>query len=290
MTLTSDSEFPLSSATGVLFVVAVPIGNLDDITFRAADTLRSADLIACEDTRKSRVLLQRLGVKARVMSLHRFSESRKTGLILDRLGRGQDVAIITDAGTPVVSDPGAGVARSALDASFRVVPIPGPSAVPTALSAAGLDASSFVFHGYAPKKDKDRRHFIHEIAGEQRTSVFFETALRIVSLLRTAADTWGDRRVVLCRELTKLYEEILPGTAHSILRSLEERETIKGEIVVVVEGADKPPPEIDVEAAVRQLMDEGFTGKRLANEAKKRFGIRKGTAYEVYLRLTDKTE
>jgi 16S rRNA (cytidine1402-2'-O)-methyltransferase len=270
-----------------LYVVSTPIGNLEDITFRALDVLRRVDLIACEDTRKSRILLERWEISTKLMSLHRFSESRKTQVILERLERGENVAIISDAGTPAISDPGSRLVRAALEAGFTVTPIPGASSIAAALSVSGMECSSFVYLGFAPRTDGQRRAFFDKIGQEERTSLFFETAKRIQATLQVAEEILGDRRLVLSRELTKLHEEIIPGTAASILARFETRPSVKGEIVVVVEGGSGSDTQIDVREAVRLLIAEGLSGKRLAAEAHKRYGLRKSDAYEAFLMIKD---
>lgn len=271
--------------SAVLHIVATPIGNLDDITFRAVEVLRGADLIACEDTRKSGILLRHFNITTPTISLHKFSEIKRIDMVLERLSRGERIALITDAGTPCISDPGAKLAAAVHDAGYQVVPIPGPSSITAALSVAGMDADSFVYLGYAPRKDKDRRQFFRELLTERRTALFFDTPVRATATLEIAAEVLADRPLVMCRELTKLHEEILRGTAEEILRDLESRSAVKGEIVIVVRGAQSIAEEVDIDAAVRELMDEGLSGKRLADEAKKRFGIAKSTAYSRFLAL-----
>jgi 16S rRNA (cytidine1402-2'-O)-methyltransferase len=271
----------------VLYVVSTPIGNLEDITFRALDVLRKVDLIACEDTRKSRILLERRKISTKLMSLHRFSESRKTQVILERLERGENVAIISDAGTPAISDPGSRLVRAALEAGFTVTPIPGASSITAALSVSGMECSSFVYFGFAPRTDGQRRAFFDKIRQEERTSLFFETAKRVQATLQVAEEILGDRRLVLSRELTKLHEEIIPGTAASILARFKTRPSVKGEIVVVVEGGSESDTQIDVREAVRLLIAEGLSGKRLAAEAHRRYGLRKSDAYEAFLVIKD---
>lgn len=271
----------------VLYVVSTPIGNLEDITFRALDVLRKVDLIACEDTRKSRILLERWEISTKLMSLHRFSESRKTQVILERLDRGENVAIISDAGTPAISDPGSRLVRAALEAGFTVTPVPGASSITAALSVSGMDCSSFVYLGFAPRTDGQRRAFFDKIRQEERTSLFFETAKRVQATLQVAEEILGDRRLVLSRELTKLHEEIIPGTAANILALFGTRASVKGEIIVIVEGGSGPSPQIDALDAVRLLIAEGLSGRRLAAEAHRRFGVRKSDAYQAFLMIKE---
>ncbi|AFM23247.1 16S rRNA (cytidine(1402)-2'-O)-methyltransferase [Desulfomonile tiedjei] len=273
---------------GTLFVVATPIGNLEDITMRALEVLRNVHVIACEDTRKSRILLQRWGIRQRLLSFHKFSEARKMQLVLDRLEQGQNVAIVSDAGTPGIADPGARVVRAALDAGYKVVPIPGPSAVAAALSVSGVDCSTFHYLGFVPRKDEERRAFFETVAKSGYTSVFFETPHRIGQTLKIAADILGTRRISLMRELTKIHEETLTGTAAEILATLQQRETVKGEIVLVVEGGTPTVEVPDLQQIVETLMSEGFSGKRLANEAHQRYGVRKSQAYETFLEITSR--
>jgi 16S rRNA (cytidine1402-2'-O)-methyltransferase len=276
------------SEKGVLYVVATPIGNLDDITIRAIKVLGSVDLIACEDTRKSGILLRHVNVKASTISLHKFSEAQRITTILTKLDQGKDVALISDAGTPAVSDPGSRLVHAARESGYLVVPIPGPSSITAALSVAGLDCSTFVYLGFAPKKDAQLKHFIKEISEKQSACVFFESPARVIKTLRVAAEILGSRPMLLMRELTKLHEEILSGTSVSILTDLEQRPSIKGEVVIVVEPGSPVQDDIDLAEAVTSLMTEGFSGKRLAEEAYKRYGVKKGLAYDIFLEIKDK--
>jgi 16S rRNA (cytidine1402-2'-O)-methyltransferase len=270
--------------SGILHVVATPIGNLDDITVRGLQVLKNADLIACEDTRKSRILLSRWDISTPLMSLHRFSEARKIATVLERLHQGDHIALISDAGTPAVSDPGHRLVRAVLDAGFPVSPLPGPCSIIAALSASGMDASSFVYLGFVPRKDVQRKAFFEQLLSEKRSAVFFETPRRIQASLGIATGIIGARRIILFRELTKLHEEILPGTAETLLEALESRTSVKGEIAVVVEGAVADDSVVDPEEAVRCLTKEGLSGKRLADEAHRRFGMKKSVAYSLYLK------
>jgi len=276
-----------AAGKGILYVVATPIGNLDDITIRALNALKAVDIIACEDTRNTRVLLNRWSISTRLMSLHKFSEARKTDTILERLRLGDNVALVSDAGTPAVSDPGGRLVRAVLDMGFRVIPIPGPSSITAAISASGMDGSSFLYLGFVPRRATQRKPFFEKIAVEERTSVFFETPTRILPTLEIAADVLGERRIVLMRELTKVHEEILAGTASDVLAELRAKETVKGEIIVLVEGRGQQLVSEDLRDMVKELIEEGLSGKRLAVEAHKRFGVRKSAAYEKFLEITE---
>ncbi len=277
-----------NNKTGILYIVSTPIGNLKDISIRALEVLRNVNLIACEDTRKSRILLKHWSIFTPAISLHRFSEVRKTQIVLDRLKKGENIALITDAGTPAVSDPGNRLVRAALDEEIRIVPIPGPSSIIAALSVSGTDCSSFTYLGFAPKKNDQRRSFFRSLSQEKRTCVFFDTPKRIKDTLVIASEILGPRRMVVSRELTKLHEEIICGTAQSILDDFSSREAVKGELVIVVEASPQREPQIELEQAVRLLIDEGLSGKRLAQEAQARWGINKTQAYNKYIELKDK--
>ncbi len=271
---------------GVLYVVATPIGNLDDITFRAIETLKAADLIACEDTRVSRVLLDTWNVSTSMISLHRFNETRKTLVILDHLRKGSNVALISDAGTPNISDPGYRLVRSAMDEGIRVVPIPGPSSIVAALSVSGIDGSSFVFMGFSPKKKSALEQFFQTVSHEGRTAIFLDTARRIMKTLEIAVRIIPSRRMTLARELTKKFEEIISGEPASIFERFNQRQNIKGEFVVIVEPA-KVQLDLDVDSIVRGLIREGYSGKALADEARTRFGVSKSVAYSSFLSLKE---
>jgi len=278
-----------SSGTSVLFVVATPIGNLEDITVRAIDTLKSVNLIACEDTRTSRVLLNRYDISTPLISLHRFNENRKIQTIVERLETGQSVALISDAGTPNISDPGYRLVRSVMEAGFRVVPIPGPSSVVAALSVSGIDGSSFVFLGFSPKKASALNDFFGHISHEEKTIVFLETARRIVKIMDVARKVIPSRRMVLCRELTKKFEEILCGNPESLYDKLDQRENIKGEFVVVIEPSGHRPA-VNTDGVIEELIQEGLSGKNLAAEAHRRFGISRTLAYSKFLSIAIKND
>jgi 16S rRNA (cytidine1402-2'-O)-methyltransferase len=218
------------------------------------------------------------------MSMHRFSEARRIRTVLDRLARGEYVSIISDAGTPAVSDPGSRLVRAVLEAGFRVTPIPGPSSIIAALSVSGMECSNFIYLGFAPRRKEQRKIFFEDLRCEARTAVFFDTPRRVRATLEVAADVLGPRRLVVLRELTKLHEEIMCGTAADVLKALAQKDTIKGEFTVVLEGA-AVQAETDVHAAVDSLMLEGLSGKRLADEAHRRFGIKKSLAYQIYLEI-----
>jgi len=275
----------------LLYVVATPIGNLDDITIRVLRTLEEVDFIACEDTRRTRILLERFKIRTQATSLHRFSEREKTEYLIQRLKQGDSCALLCDAGTPNISDPGALLVREVLGVGIRVVPIPGPSSVTAALSVSGIDCSSFVFRGFVPRKKGEREAFFKEISADPKPCVVFESPKRILDCLRVIQSILGQRMVVLLRELTKVHEEMFRGSAAELLETLSRRSQVKGEICLVIDWGEPNQGVMGPTEAVSILMKEGLTGKRLALEACERFGVKKSVAYSVFLDLTlgDKT-
>lgn len=225
---------------GVLYIVATPLGNLEDMTYRAVRILREARLIAAEDTRRTRKLLAHFGIKAETASYREQNHGRILPKLIKVLENGEDVALVTDAGTPALSDPGSLLVREAAQCGFKVVTIPGPSAVTAALAASGISAESFIFAGYIPAKSKARRDFIESFKNEERTLVFFETPHRLVDCLNDMADIFKERYAVMCREMTKINEEFRRGSISEIAASLQnDRESVRGEITLVVQGLPK---------------------------------------------------
>lgn len=219
---------------GTLYVVATPIGNLADITHRAVDVLRSVAWIACEDTRQTRKLLEWYGIEARLVSYHEHNEEQRSGELLERLEAGDDIALVSDAGTPLVSDPGYRLVRRAVDRGIRVVPIPGPAAFLAALSASGLETDSFYFGGFLPRKRSERARLLGTLAPLPCTLIFYEAPHRILETLADLEAAMPSRQVVIARELTKLHEEFLRGTARGLREQLERRGSIKGEMTLLV--------------------------------------------------------
>lgn len=271
---------------GTLYIVATPIGNLEDITLRALRVLREVGLIACEDTRRTKKLLSHFQISTPLTSYFEGNESKKGPYIISRLKGGIDVALVSDAGTPGISDPGYRLVRLALDNSIPVTPIPGPSALITVLSVAGLPTDSFVFEGFVPSKARSRERFLFKIKGEGRTTILFESPKRITTTLEDIKRIWGDIELVVARELTKLYEEVLRGKVSEALERLGKAEP-KGEFTIILppvkerEGAEPP-----LEEQVRQYLKEfdlpmGEVIKMVAEER----GIPKREVYKVALQL-----
>jgi 16S rRNA (cytidine1402-2'-O)-methyltransferase len=234
----------------MLYLVATPIGNLEDLSLRAIKVLQEADIVACEDTRHARVLFERHGIKPRrLVSYHSHNERQRAAELADDLRGGTDIAVVTDAGTPGISDPAWAIVREAVMAGVDIVPIPGACAAIAGLSASGLDTSRFIFEGFLPLK-KGRKRRIAAIAAEERTTVIYESPHRIKRLLREMIEACGQSRVAsLCRELTKLHEQIYRGSLKEISDSIEKQfpNDVKGECVLVVSGSDSVIPESNEE-------------------------------------------
>jgi 16S rRNA (cytidine1402-2'-O)-methyltransferase len=224
---------PLTPST--LYLVATPIGNLEDITLRALRTLKECDLVAAEDTRRTGQLLKHFGISKPLLSYFQFNEARRSEQILERLSRGQKVALVTDAGSPGISDPGERVVKAAIAGGFRVEAVPGPSALIAALTASGLPSDEFHFVGFLPHKSGQRLTRLQQLAGVPGTLVFYESPYRVERLLTELAQVLPEREVVLARELTKKFEEFLRGKPDALLKQLQSR-SVKGEFVVMVES------------------------------------------------------
>ncbi|MBI3680087.1 MAG: 16S rRNA (cytidine(1402)-2'-O)-methyltransferase [Acidobacteria bacterium] len=257
---------------GTLFVVATPIGNLEDLSPRAARILRDVDRIACEDTRHTRKLLEHLGISRPMISYHEHNERERTEMLLEALRRGEKIALLSDAGTPLISDPGYRLVECAVASGIAVVPIPGPSAVIAALSASGLGTDTFYFGGYFFAKRTQRRKQLEEVKGLAATLVFFEAPHRMLETLEDIEAVLGQRKVVLARELTKMHEELLRGSAAELKALLEARPAIKGEITVLIGKAgvraaqqERPVPEL-VAACQAQGMSRMDAIKKVAKD------------------------
>ena len=223
---------------GTLYIVATPIGNLEDVTYRAIRVLRDVDLVAAEDTRRAAKLLTHYGITTRRTSFHAHNEARKTAGLLDRLARGQTVAVVSDAGTPLVSDPGRRLARAALDGGFPVEAVPGASAVLAALVSSGFAADAFTFVGFPPNRSKDRKQWFADRVGVSHPLIFFEAPHRLRVSLADLHAVAGDRTITVCRELTKIHEQLVIGPIMEVLRRLPEP---RGEFTCVVEPSDDTP-------------------------------------------------
>jgi 16S rRNA (cytidine1402-2'-O)-methyltransferase len=277
-----------SETAGTLYVVATPIGNLEDITLRAIRILREVRLIAAEDTRRTRILLAKYGISTPLTSLYDQNEAKKSGLLIARLLNGEEVAYVSDAGTPGISDPGYILVREAVSRGIQVVPVPGASALIAALSVSGLPMDSFLFLGFLPSKSTRRRQLLTSLREEKRTLIFYESPHRLLVSMNDIAELLGDRDVVVSREMTKVYEEFLRGPAGDVLNGLANA-TIRGEVTLIVAGRSGEAPECsDAEITRRceQLRREGGeepSRRDLAERIAQETGVSRRRIYKLLL-------
>ena len=268
--------------SGVLYIVSTPIGNLEDITYRAVRVLGQVSLVACEDTRQSRKLLDHYGIRARLVSYHEHNEAVRAPEIVARLLAGENVALVSDAGTPLVSDPGYRIVTAAIAAGVRLEPVPGASAVLCALAASGLASDAFLFAGFLPPKSAARRRTLQSLTACPATLVFYEAPHRILESLEDIASVLGPRPMVLARELTKVHEEFLRGTAAEIRAILERRERIKGEITLLVgRGESQPLEGGDPAEQVARLVAQGAPRMEAIKNVARRLGLGKREVYRL---------
>jgi 16S rRNA (cytidine1402-2'-O)-methyltransferase len=266
---------------GLLYVVATPIGNLEDITYRAVRLLGEADVIACEDTRQTHKLLERYAIHKPTVSYHEHNEQERTADLVGRLLGGANVALVSDAGMPLVSDPGYRLVRAAIDAGVTVIPVPGASASLTALAASGLATDAFHFGGFLPPKAGQRARVLESLAEEEATLVFYEAPHRILETLEAIEAVLGPRPVVVARELTKIHEEFLRGTAAEVRAQLAARDSVKGEITLLIGKAAAPPPDdTPLEEAVDALIREGVPRMDAIKQVARRRGLSKREVYK----------
>ena len=269
--------------SGILYIVATPIGNLEDITFRAVRVLTEADLIACEDTRQTRKLLDHYGIAKPMISYHEHNERARAQELIAELESGKTVALVSDAGTPLIADPGYRLVEVARWHNITVSPVPGASALLAALSASGMPTDAFVFRGFLPARSGPRRKVLEELKAHKATLVFYETPHRILEALDDIAAVLGSRPVALARELTKLHEEFLSGTAAGLKSGLEQRAAIKGEFVVMIAKANGAQQEAStVEEAVEDLLRQGVPRMEALKSVARRRGLSKREVYKKF--------
>ena len=237
---TARKNSQTAQQAGTLYVVATPIGNLEDITLRAIRILKEADLIAAEDTRHTRKLLTHFGISTPTLSYYKEKERERTSVIINKLLGGQNIALVSDAGTPCISDPGSILVQNAVAENIRVEPIPGPSSLTAAVSVAGITDSSFVFFGFAPPRKKQRQDLLHSLCQEKKHLVFFEAPHRLEKFMQDCLDILGDRHILWCRELTKIHEELTRDSLSAVLSYCKNKK-IKGESVIIINGKPDDP-------------------------------------------------
>ena len=275
--------------SGKLYLCATPIGNLEDITFRVIETLKSVDLVAAEDTRHTLKLLNHFDIKAKLTSYHEYNKFEKADELVVKLLAGENIALVTDAGTPGISDPGEELVKKCYEAGIEVTSLPGASAVTVALSMCGLSSRRFVFEGFLPSDKKEHKEALERIKDETRTIVIYEAPHRILRTLKELLETLGDRRIRICRELTKIHERVMALTLTEAVSWFEENEP-KGEMVVVIEGKDPKEiqaekeqswQEMSLEEHVEYYVAQGFDEKEAMKLVAKDRGISKRDVYDA---------
>jgi len=266
---------------GLLYLVATPIGNLEDISLRALRVLKEVDLIAAEDTRCTRKLLNHYGIKKPIISYFEPKEEKKVPILISKLKKGAKIALVSDAGTPAISDPGFKLIRAAIDEGLKVVPIPGASAVTAALIASGLPTHAFLFVGFLPRKQKAKEKILESLSFFEGTLIFFESPKRLKGLIEQMIKLWGDKEAVLAREITKVHEEFIRGSLSQILEIIKSRD-LKGEIVLLVKAERKEQKDPGEEKLI-ELKRKGFSTTDIAKIAKIVYGLPKRQVY-TYLK------
>ncbi|MFL6286272.1 MAG: 16S rRNA (cytidine(1402)-2'-O)-methyltransferase [Pyrinomonadaceae bacterium] len=285
----------MSETKGTLYLVATPIGNLEDVTRRALRVLAEADVVACEDTRHTRRLLEHFGIRARTVSYHEHNERERGEELARMIEEGASVALVSDAGTPGINDPGYRVVRACVERDLRVVPVPGPSAFVAALIASGLPTDEFYFGGFLPARAHARRQRLSTVRGLRATLVFYETPHRIAQALADAREVLGEREAVVARELTKLHEEIARGRLSELAARFTDEASARGEMVLVIDreviegegGAASSPSSSSVAERVAALEAEGLDPRAALKRAARELGL---TRDEAYRRLTSERE
>jgi len=284
-----------SKVKGILYICGTPIGNLEDITFRAIRILKEVKLIAAEDTRHTRKLLNHYQIKTKVTSYYEYNKFKKAPYLVEMLKNGQDIALVSDAGMPGISDPGYVLINFALNNDIKVIPVPGVSALITALVVSGLSTDKFIFEGFLPRKIKERKRVFKELEDEDRTIIFYETPHRLKRALKDMLDILGDRKIALARELTKKYEEIMRGNLKRVLKEINEKE-VKGEITLIVEGKTRgkgnDTEDILKDAGIteeylKKLKKQGYSNKDIIKITQEELNIPKNLIYKRLLEIKD---
>ena len=272
---------------GVLYIVATPIGNLEDISKRAVNCLSSVDFCATEDTRKSKILMNKYNINTRLVSYHNFSEKQKLKYMISNLKDGLNIALISDAGTPLISDPGYLLVKAAQEESIQVIPIPGPSSLISALSVSGFPSDKFIFYGFPPKQQKAKQSFMKSLVSESRTSIVFESKRRIKDFLENLEGLCPGRKVFIAREMTKLHETFYRGEINKVISEISlDENSLKGEFVIVIKGIKEVKKEIlltNDQAKVLEIILEKMKKKEALSLASKAFGLKKNSLYKFVL-------
>ncbi len=270
--------------TGTLYIVATPIGNLEDITLRAIKTLKEVDLISAEDTRHTLKLLNYLGISKPLISYHRHNEDTKTDILIKELEQGKNIALVSDAGTPGICDPGEEVIKRCIEEKIKIVPIPGACAMINALICSGLDTKEFAFIGFLPLNKKNRKEKLEEIKNETKTTILYEAPHKLETTLKDLREIIGDRKIVLAREITKLHEEYVRENIDDLI---EKAKDIRGEIVLILEGAKKNEEEfwtkLSIEEHYKYYEEKGLNKKEIVKQIAKDRNVNKNEIYQKFL-------
>ena len=278
---------------GILYICGTPIGNLEDITLRVLKILKEVNLIAAEDTRHTLKLLNHYQINTKITSYHEYNKYKKAPYLVEILKNSQDIALVSDAGMPGISDPGYVLINLALKNNIKIIPVPGVSALITALVVSGLPTDKFVFEGFLPRKIKERKRYFKSIENEERTIIFYETPHRLKRALKDMLEILGDRKVVLARELTKFYEEIIRGKLSQIISKIDSKE-IKGEITLIVQGGigkkennsiDFLKDECIMQEYFKKLKNQGYSDKDIIKIAQEKLNISKNLIYKKLLEM-----
>ena len=274
---------------GTLYIVATPIGNLDDVSKRALETLSKVDFCIVEDTRKSKILLNRYEIKTKLVSYHKFSEHKKLNFVINKLKNGKNIALISDSGTPLISDPGYLLVKSALEESIKVVPIPGPSSIVSALSVSGLPLDRFSFYGFPPRQTKKKREFINSIVNENKTSVIFESGKRIKLFLEKLEKINSKMEMFVAREMTKIHETFYKGSVQEILKEISlNNNSLKGEFVIVIKGKSRSKKNLNFlneeQQRILEILLENLERKDALFIASEIFGTSRNIVYKSLLK------
>ncbi len=278
---------------GILYICGTPIGNLEDITLRALKILKKVKLIAAEDTRHTKKLLNHFQINTKVSSYYEYNKFKKAPHLVEILKNGQDIALVSDAGMPGISDPGYVLVNLALKNNIKIIPVPGVSALITALVVSGLPTDKFVFEGFLPRKIKERKRYFKSIENEGRTIIFYETPHRLKRALKDMLEIWGERKIVIARELTKMYEEVIRGKLSQVLTEISTKE-VKGEITLIVQGGIKKKgndtidfliKECIIEKYLNKLKNQGYSNKDIIKIAQEKLNIPKNLIYKKLLEM-----
>jgi len=282
-----------NKTSGILYICGTPIGNLEDITLRALKVLKKVKLIAAEDTRHTKKLLNHYQINTKITSYYEYNKFKKAPYLVEILKNGQDIALVSDAGMPGISDPGYVLVNLALKNNIKIIPVPGVSALITALVVSGLPTDKFVFEGFLPRKIKERKRYFKSIENEERTVIFYETPHRLKSALKDMLEIWGDRKIVIARELTKKFEEMIRGNLSQVMTEINTKE-IKGEITLVVQGGIKKKEndatdflkdECIMEEYLKKLKNQGYSNRDIIKIAQEKLNIPKNLIYKKLLKM-----